>query len=87
MVEKFGIKRIKVPKIFFPIKIGSIKWGSKMIKAVKRLIWNMFKMFPGTYLQSLVKIGSVAAEIFLIWTNFARTNFAWTNVTVTVGIC
>ena len=33
------------------------------------------------------KIGSVIAEIFLIWTNVVRTNAAWTNVTVTVGIC
>ena len=31
-----------------------------------------------------VKIGSVSAEIFLIWTNVARTNIARTNVTVTV---
>ena len=29
----------------------------------------------------------VTAEIFLIWTNVARTNVALTNVTVTVGIC
>ena len=34
----------------------------------------------------LVKIESVTAEILLIWTNVARTNVAWTNVTVTVGI-
>ena len=33
----------------------------------------------------MVKIGSVTAEIFLIWTYVARTNVAWTNVTVTVG--
>ena len=26
-------------------------------------------------------------EIFLIWTNVARTDVAWKNVTVTVGIC
>ena len=32
----------------------------------------------------MVKIGSVTAEIFLIWTNVARTNVAWTNVNVTV---
>ena len=32
-----------------------------------------------------MKIGSVRAEIFLIWTNVAKTNVAWTNVTVTVG--
>ena len=30
--------------------------------------------------------GSGTAEIFMIWTNFVRTNVAWTNVTVTVGI-
>ena len=35
----------------------------------------------------MVKIGSVTVEIFLIWTNVARTNVAWTNVTVSVGIC
>ena len=39
-----------------------------------------------------LKIGSVTAEIFLIWTNVARTNDAWTNdawtnVPLTVGIC
>ena len=41
---------------------------------------------PRTYLSSLVKIGSVTAEIFLIWTNVSRTNVALTNVTVRVGI-
>ena len=46
----------------------------------------------GTYLESLVKIGPVTAEVLLIWTNVARknvawTNVAWTNVTVTVYIC
>ena len=49
-----------------------------------RDIWNLLKMVPGTFLQSLVKIVSVSAEIFLIWTNVARTNVAWTNVPVIV---
>ena len=44
-------------------------------------------MVPGTYVKSLVKIGSVTAEIFPIWTNVDWTNVAWTNVTVTVGMC
>ena len=35
--------------------------------------------------MSLVKIRSVTAEIFLIWTTVARTYVAWTNVTVTTG--
>ena len=39
-------------------------------------------MFAGTYLWSFIKIGSVRAEIFLIW-----TNVAWKNVTMTVEIC
>ena len=39
----------------------------------------------------MVEIGSVAAEIFLIWTNVARTNavwttVAWTNVTAIVEV-
>ena len=33
-----------------------------------------------------MKIGSERAEIFLIWTNVAKTNVAWTNVTVTVTV-
>ena len=37
--------------------------------------------------KSLDKIGSVIAELFLIWTKVAKTNVAWTNVTVTVRIC
>ena len=35
----------------------------------------------------MVKIGSLTAEILLIWTNVTRTDVAWTNVTATVGIC
>ena len=35
--------------------------------------------------KTLVKIGSLAAEIFLIWTNVARTNVTWTKVTVRLG--
>ena len=39
-----------------------------------------------------MKIRSVTAEIFLLWTNVARTNVArtnvaWTNVNLIVGIC
>ena len=29
----------------------------------------------------------ITAEVLLIWTNVTRTNVAWTNVTVTFGIC
>jgi len=53
-------------------------------------ISHLLKKVPvtlGTYLESLVKIGPVRAEILLIWRNVARTNVAWTNVTVTVYIC
>ena len=49
--------------------------------------WHLWKIVPGTYLESLVKIGSVTAEIFVIWTNVTWTNVAWANATMTVGIC
>ena len=41
-------------------------------------------MVPRPNFYSLVKIRSVRAEIFLIWTYVAWTNVARTNVTVTV---
>ena len=46
--------------------------------------YNLSKMVPGTFFQSLVKIGFILAEIFLIWTNVAGTNVARTNVIVTL---
>ena len=49
--------------------------------------WNRFNMVLGNCHLNLVEIVSVTAEIFLIWTNVARTNDAWTNVPVTVGTC
>ena len=33
------------------------------------------------------KLGTITAEIFLMWTNVARTYVAWTNVIMTVRIC
>ena len=33
----------------------------------------------------MVKIRSVTDETFLIWTNVARTNVAWINVTMTIA--
>ena len=49
--------------------------------------WHLSKMVQGTYFWSLIKIQSVTADIFLIWTNVTWTNVAWTNVTLTLGIC
>ena len=49
--------------------------------------WHLAKTVPGTYLQSLFNIGSVTADIFLIWTNVCMKNLAWTNVNKIVGIC
>jgi len=37
--------------------------------------------------KSLVKIWSVKAEIFLIWTSVSRTDVDCTNVTLTGDIC
>ena len=69
--KNFGFKQISSPKDF-----GSKRFlGSKKFKAPQ-------KFGP----KNWVKIGSVIAEIFLIWTNVAGTNVAWTNVTISVGI-
>ena len=38
-------------------------------------------------IQGLSKIGSLAAEIFLIWTKVARTNVTRTNIRVIFGFC
>ena len=43
-------------------------------------------MGKGAYLKSLVNIGSVSAEIFLIWTNVVKANVAWTNVNFIQGV-
>ena len=41
---------------------------------------------PQNWVQKFGQHGSVTAEIFLIWTDVARTNVAWTNFTVTDGL-
>ena len=66
-----GPKKFWIERKFDPENVGS-----KKIKACKKM---------GQ--KSLVKIRSLTAEIFLIWTDVARTNVAWTYVTVNVGIC
>ena len=66
-----GPKKFWIERKFDPENVGF-----KRIKACKKM---------GQ--KSLVKIRSLTAEIFLIWTDVARTNVAWTYVTVNVGIC
>ena len=71
------VQKSSDPKIFGVQKsLDQARCWSKKIKAPKILAPN-----------NVVKIGSVTAEIFPIWTNVARTNVTWTNVTLTVGIC
>ena len=97
----FAQKRFLVQKILGRNKFGSKKFGSKKLPLLfwiqKILDQNSrAKNFRSKKCRStnsrppkyyLVKIGSVTAKKFLIWTNVTRTNVAWTNVTVTVGIC
>ena len=74
-------RKIKVKKILDQTKCWSNNFCSKQIWLKK--IKGQQKL--GT--KSLVKIGSVIAELFLVWTKVAKANVAWTNVTVTVFIC
>ena len=78
--KKFGSK--KLPLLFWIQKILDQNSRAKNFRSKKCRSTNSR---PPKYY--LVKIGSVTAKIFLIWTNVTRTNVAWTNVTVTVGIC
>ena len=71
-----------------PERFGSKKiWGPKKVGAKKCRLKNSGPKKLRPLKNCLVKIGSVIAKIFLIWTNVARTNITWTNVTLTVGIC
>ena len=67
-----------VQKNFGPTKI----WGLKICFVKKTYV---LEKILGQHFFG--KIGSVTAEILLKWTNVARTYVAWTNVTLTVGIC
>ena len=73
--QNFGFTKFVGPK-----KIGSNKiWSKNFLIKINH---GLQKLCP----KSFVKIGSVTAEIFMIWANFARTNVSWTNVTMTVEI-
>ena len=58
----------------------------KQILLKKKLVKKKLRATKKLGTKSLVKIGSVIAELFLVWTKVAKTNDAWTNVTVTVGV-
>ena len=66
--------------------VGTKNVGSKKCWALTNF-W--FQKSLGQILapKIFVKIRSVTAETFLIWTNVARTNVARINVTMTIGIC
>ena len=77
------------PEILGLHNFGSVKFRLKKFWSNKILVKTEFgskacKKFGS---NSFVKIGTVTAEIFLLWANVARTNVAWTIVTVKVGIC
>ena len=81
MTKKIG-KTNLVQQIFWSKTI----FGTKDYFDHKKIGQQQFspqKMSP----KSLVKIESVTADILLLLTNVTRTYVAWTNVSVTVGIC
>ena len=78
--EEFLVEKKDGPKSFRSIK----SFGPKMFGSNK---WWVQKVWvkQNSSSKKLVKMGSVAAEIYLIWTNVAKTNVTWINVTVIVG--
>ena len=84
--DKFGIQKIWVQK-----NVGSKKcWVPTNFWFQKSLGQSLSKRIKALKIlapKNFVKIRSVTAETFLIWTNVARTNVASINVTMTIGIC
>ena len=92
-LQCFWFKKIKGQRNFSSKQFsGSRNVGQKILdfnfvwsnKSMGKTVGSKKIMTPK---NCLVKIWPVTAEIFLLWTNFARTNVAWPNVTLTVGIC
>ena len=92
--QKFWLQNFFGPSKFCPksfVKIRSVtaeKVSAKKI-VVSKKIWVKQNFGPKNQgSQKLAQISSVkigsTAKIFMIWTNVARTNVAWTYVTVTV---
>ena len=85
-LDKFGIQKMWVRK-----NVGSKKdWVPTKFLFQKSLGQSLSKKIKAFKILApifFVKIRSVTAETFLIWTNVARTNVAWINVTMTIGIC
>ena len=83
MKKKFWVQKNFGSNSFlaYKKKLGHQKFGSKKIFVLK------IKGPKNIGFKRLVKIGPVINEIFLIWTNVAMKNVAWTNVIMTVGIC
>ena len=76
MIQKIKVKRYWIKENVGQTNLAQKVFGQIKLRATKKL---------GT--KSLVKIGSVIAELFLVWTKVAKANVAWTNVTVAVFIC
>ena len=77
--KKFWSKKIKTPT-----KLGHIwvrnNWAIHDMKKSCQHKYCLYKCHGDIWNQRW------SQEIFLIWTNVARTNITWTNVTVTVKI-
>ena len=81
LVQKSRAKKIKVLKNWFPIFWVQNNLGSDKFLGSKRFGLN--KILD----QKFGQIGSVTAEILLMWKNVARTNISRTNVSMKAGVC
>ena len=78
MIKKIKVQKNQDRKYWIKQDVGQTnfaqkRFGQKKLRAIKKL---------GT--KSLVKIGAVISEVFLVWAKVAKANVVWTNVTVTV---
>ena len=76
----FGAKEFGFQKIFwYKTFLGTNKIMLNEMMVKKYLGLKIFYCPEKLGPKSLAKIGPITAELFLIWTNVTRTNFAGTN--------
>ena len=86
LFQKFFLSNIYLVKKFVSENFWSEKFCPKNLWVQKSFRFQKFRGQKIFGFKTFVGSKTVTAEIFLL-TYVARTDVAWTNVTVTVGIC
>ena len=78
--NKFGAKKCRSKRVWVQSNFWPKRFWVQKIWVKQNVGPKKFKVPKKLGQESLIKMGSVIAEIFLPWTNVARTNVAWTYI-------